>query len=131
MKRKLRAVRNQVEAAVAHLTIMDREPREVEPDFDWHILTVEMSEGTTPKGIVIPDTLRVNECIIAKSGPGRRAENGEVYPMQFKPGDRIFTDPAAPPRRLAVVDGKEIYGVRDCEIAGRVLPRSQVQLVTA
>jgi co-chaperonin GroES (HSP10) len=128
MKRKLRAVSSNrdvkaVEDAVNNLTVFDREPREVEPGFDWHILRVEMSDAVTPKGVVIPDSLRVNECIIEKSGPGRRAENGEIYPMQFKPGDRIFTDPAAPPRRVALVDGKEIYACRDCEIAGVVLPR--------
>lgn len=130
MKRKLRAVSSNrdvkdkaVEEAVSRLTVLDREPREVEPDFDWHLLRVEQSEAMTPKGIVIPDNLRVNECVIVKSGPGRRAENGEIYPMQFKPGDRIITDPHAKPMLMAVVDGEQIFGVRDCQIAMRVLPR--------
>lgn len=123
MKRKLKAVRNHVEAAVSNLTVMDRDPRPVEPRFDWHLIKVEKSEGVTPRGIVIPDSLRVIEAIISKSGPGRLCEDGvTVYPMVGKPGDRIITN--AQPKAFAVVDGETIFGVRDCDIAFVVQPRT-------
>lgn len=132
MKRKLNAVRNATQRAVDNLTVMDRDPRPVEPRFDWHLIKVEKSEGVTPRGIIIPDALRVNEAVIVKSGPGRLCDDGvTTYPMVGKVGDRVICN--SNPKVFAVVDGETIFGIRDCEIAFVVQERqaSPIQLVTS
>lgn len=104
-------------------------PRTVTPSFDWHIIRVEKSPAVTSAGIVIPETLRVDEAIIAASGPGRMMDNGAgLYPMIHKPGDRFIS--AAQPKLYAMLDGKPVYAVRDCDILCVVNPREERKMVS-
>ena len=128
-KRTLAAVPNVNNATAPLLMPAEVPPRDNEPSFDWHFCKVEKSDAVI-NGIVIPESLRTQELVIVKSGPGRRQENGEIYPMMHKPGDRIIMDPGNPARWIGKADGVDIVACRDCEIAGRILPRPERQLVS-
>jgi hypothetical protein len=128
-KTALHAVPNVNNAEAPLLMPAGADPRETEPSFDWHFCKVEKTDAVI-NGIVIPESLRTQELVILKSGPGRRAENGEMYPMMHGPGDRIIMDGANPARWIGNVDGVDVIGCRDCEIAGKVLPRAERTLVS-
>lgn len=59
---------------------------------DRIVVRPDVAEATTASGLVIPDTAKEKpqEGEIVAVGPGARNEQGELVPLDVKPGDRVL-----------------------------------------
>lgn len=77
---------------------------------------VKREEKVTSSGIIIPDTadedLQKGEVLAV--GPGRRIENGEVYPVAVKKGDIVVFSKHSP--RKMSVDNKDVLFIDESDI---------------
>jgi chaperonin GroES len=58
-----------------------------------HVVVRRIDEGgSTPGGIIIPDTAKdkPQEGEVVATGPGERSDDGTVYPLEVEPGDRVL-----------------------------------------
>jgi chaperonin GroES len=92
----------------------------VRPLHDRVIIRRLESEELTSGGIIIPDTAKekpIQGEVIA-AGKGKLLENGEIRPLDVKPGDRvIFSKYAGTEIKL---DGEEYLMMREDDILGIV-----------
>ncbi|TYC49402.1 co-chaperone GroES [Rhodobacterales bacterium] len=76
------------------------------------------AETKTAGGIIIPDTAREkpSEGEILAAGPGARKDNGELVPLDVKPGDRIlFGKWSGTEIRL---DGEDLLIMKESDVMG-------------
>jgi chaperonin GroES len=76
------------------------------------------SDAKTAGGIIIPDTVKEKpqEGEVVSVGPGLRAENGQVHPLDVKAGDRIlFGKWSGSEIKL---DGEELIIMKESDILG-------------
>lgn len=93
-------------------------PRIVVPFHDWHILKEIPGPTHSAGGVLIPESQRVAECEIIRSGPGRINGLGNVEPMFGKIGQKVLFDGTAKP--FGIIDGVTCYAVRDVQLVGSV-----------
>jgi chaperonin GroES len=78
------------------------------------------AEEKTAGGIIIPDTAKEKpqEGEIVAAGPGARNEQGQLVPLDVKPGDRVlFAKWSGTEVKL---DGKELLIMKESDLLGIV-----------
>ena len=77
-------------------------------------------EDRTAGGIIIPDTAQEKpmQGEVAAVGPGSRAEDGKLSPLDVKPGDRILFGKYSGTE--VKIDGEELVIMRESDIMGVV-----------
>ncbi len=73
-------------------------------------------EKTTPGGIVIPDsaTEKPMEGEVISVGNGKISENGDVHPLDVKPGDKVLFGKYSGTE--IKIDGEELLVMREDDI---------------
>jgi chaperonin GroES len=76
----------------------------------------------TASGILIPDTAREKpmEGEILAVGPGTRAEDGRLQPLELKPGDRVLFGKWSGTE--VKLDGEELMIMKESDIFGVLSP---------
>ncbi|WP_397474788.1 co-chaperone GroES [Pusillimonas sp.] len=74
------------------------------------------NERTTASGIVIPESAaeKPDQGEIIAVGPGKKAEDGKLTPVDVKPGDKVLFGKYA--GQAVKVDGEELLVIREDEI---------------
>ena len=78
-----------------------------------YVLFEEIPAGMTPGGVVIPDTVKGEDMSrgrVIATGPGYRADNGELIPTDVKAGDIVYMAFAYQKPLVIKLNGKK-YGV--------------------
>jgi chaperonin GroES len=78
------------------------------------------AEEKTAGGIIIPDTAREKpqEGEVIAAGPGGRNEQGQLVPLDVKPGDRVLF--AKWSGTEVKIDGKELLIMKESDLLGVV-----------
>jgi chaperonin GroES len=78
------------------------------------------AEERTAGGIIIPDTAREKpqEGEVIAAGPGGRNEQGQLVPLDVKPGDRVLFGKWSGTE--VKIDGKELLIMKESDILGVV-----------
>jgi len=90
----------------------------IRPLHDRVIVRRREEERTSPGGIVIPDTAAekpIQGDVIAV-GSGKRLDNGEIRPLDLKPGDRVLFGKYSGTE--VKVSGEEVLVMREEDILG-------------
>jgi chaperonin GroES len=90
----------------------------VRPLHDRVLIKRVEEQETVRGGIIIPDTAKEKpqEGEVVAAGTGKRLENGQVIPLEVKPGDRVlFGKYSGTEIKL---DGEELLILREDEILG-------------
>ncbi|HUH88576.1 MULTISPECIES: co-chaperone GroES [Pusillimonas] len=74
------------------------------------------NERTTASGIVIPESAaeKPDQGEVIAVGPGKKAEDGKVTPVDVKAGDKVLFGKYA--GQAVKVDGEELLVIREDEI---------------
>ncbi|MDV2117781.1 co-chaperone GroES [Alcaligenes faecalis] len=74
------------------------------------------NERTTASGIVIPEsaTEKPDQGEILAVGPGKKAEDGKVLPLDLKVGDKVLFGKYS--GQAVKIDGEELLVIREEEI---------------
>ncbi|MCI2811195.1 co-chaperone GroES [Eoetvoesiella caeni] len=74
------------------------------------------NERTTASGIVIPESAaeKPDQGEVISVGPGKRAEDGKLLPVDVKAGDKVLFGKYA--GQAVKVDGEELLVIREDEI---------------
>ena len=86
-----------------------------------------VAETKTPGGIIIPDTAQEKpvEGEVLAVGPGKRADDGKLHPLDIKTGDRVLfgkwsgSEIKLAGEDLIVMKETDILGVLDDAVATR------------
>jgi chaperonin GroES len=75
-------------------------------------------EAKTAGGIIIPDTVKEKpmEGEVMAAGPGARGEDGEIRPLDVKPGDRVLFGKWSGTE--IKIDGEELMIMKESDIMG-------------
>ena len=84
-------------------------------------------DAKTAGGIIIPDTAKEKPIKgeVVAAGPGARGDDGEIHPLDVKPGDRVLfgkwsgTEIKIDGEELMVMKETDIMGVIDEPVAKR------------
>ena len=78
------------------------------------------SEEKTAGGIIIPDTAKEKpqEGEVIAAGPGARNEQGQLVPLDVKPGDRVLF--AKWSGTEVKIDGEELLIMKESDVLGVV-----------
>jgi chaperonin GroES len=84
-------------------------------------------ETKTAGGIFIPDTVqeKPREGEVVSCGPGARGDDGKIYPLDVKAGDRVLfakwsgTEIKLDGEELMIMKEADIMGVLDRAVAGK------------
>ena len=78
------------------------------------------AEEKTAGGIIIPDTAKEKpqEGEVIASGPGGRNEQGQLVPLDVKPGDRVLFGKWSGTE--VKIDGKELLIMKESDLLGVV-----------
>lgn len=88
------------------------------PLYDRLLVRRIEAEEKTVGGVIIPDTAKEKpqEGEVLAVGPGARAENGEVVPLELKAGDRVlFGKWSGTEIRL---DGEDLLIMKESDVLG-------------
>ena len=98
---------------VAHDTEFNKEKHMIKPLYDQVVVERAEAEKMSLGGIVIPTTVleKSQEAYVRAVGNGRLLENGQVYPLQVKVGDKVLL--AKHTYTEVKVDGKDMLVVRE------------------
>jgi chaperonin GroES len=91
------------------------------PLHDRVLLRRVAEEETTAGGIIIPDTAKEKpmEAEVVAAGPGARAEDGKVHPLDVKAGDRVlFGKWSGTEIKL---DGEELLIAKESDLLGIIV----------
>lgn len=74
------------------------------------------SETKTASGIVIPESAseKPDQGTVVAVGPGRRADDGSIIPLELKEGDKVLFGKYA--GQSVKVDGEEVLVIREEEV---------------
>ena len=80
------------------------------------------SDEKTAGGIIIPDTAqeKPSEGEVVAVGPGARAEDGSLTPMDVKAGDRVLFGKWSGTE--VTIDGEELLIMKESDIMGVIVP---------
>ena len=95
------------------------------PLHDRVVLRRLTAEEKTAGGIIIPDTAqeKPTEAEVIAVGPGARNEQGQVVPLEVKPGDKVLfgkwsgTEVKLNNEELLIVKESDILGIIDAPAA--------------
>ena len=78
------------------------------------------AEEKTAGGIIIPDTAKEKpqEGEVSAAGPGGRNEEGQLVPLDVKPGDRVLFGKWSGTE--VKIDGKELLIMKESDLLGVV-----------
>jgi chaperonin GroES len=98
--RKYRATqaRERAQATLFGETTVTQNLSTLRPRNDRVIVKVEDQSHETASGLTIPDTARplsLGTAKVVAVGPGRTLDDGSVWPVAVKPGDRVVVAPYA------------------------------------
>lgn len=85
------------------------------------------AEEKTAGGILIPDTAQEKpaEGEIVAIGPGARAEDGKIHPLDVKPGDRVlFAKWSGSEIKL---DGEDLMIMKESDLLGVIEKKTAVR----
>ena len=90
------------------------------PLHDRVLLRRVEQEAKTTGGIIIPDTAQEKpmEGEVIAVGPGARAEDGKVHPLDVKPGDRVLFGKWSGTE--IKIDGEELMIMKESDVMGIV-----------
>ena len=76
------------------------------------------AEEKTPGGIIIPDTAKEKpmEGKVVAVGPGARGDDGKIYPLDVKAGDRVLFGKWSGTE--VKLDGDELIIMKEADIMG-------------
>ena len=85
------------------------------------------AEEKTKGGIIIPDTAKEKpqEGEIVAAGPGARNEQGQLVPLDVKPGDRVLfgkwsgTEVKIDGKDLLIMKESDLLGIIDAPVAAK------------
>ena len=91
------------------------------PLHDRVVLRRLTAEEKTAGGIIIPDTAqeKPTEAEVVAVGPGARNEQGQIVPLEVKPGDKVLfgkwsgTEVKIDSEELLIVKESDILGIID------------------
>jgi len=85
------------------------------------------SDEKTAGGIIIPDTAqeKPSEGEVVSVGPGARAENGSITPLDVKAGDRVLFGKWSGTE--VSIDGEELLIMKESDIMGIVEPKKRAK----
>ena len=88
------------------------------PLHDRVVIRRVAQEEKTAGGIIIPDTAKEKpqEGEVVAVGPGARDEQGEIVPLDVKPGDRILFGKWSGTE--VKIDGEELLIMKESDIMG-------------
>jgi len=80
------------------------------------------SDEKTAGGIIIPDTAqeKPSEGEVVSVGPGARAEDGSIAPLDVKAGDRVLFGKWSGTE--VTIDGEELLIMKESDIMGVIEP---------
>ena len=92
----------------------------IRPLHDRVIVEALSAEQKTAGGIIIPDTAqeKPSEGEVVSVGPGARAENGSITPLDVKAGDRVLFGKWSGTE--VSIDGEELLIMKESDIMGIV-----------
>jgi chaperonin GroES len=87
------------------------------------------SEEKSAGGIIIPDTAKEKpmEGEVLAVGPGARGEDGEIHPLDVKPGDRILFGKWSGTE--IKIDGEELLIMKESDVMGVIEGRAPARKV--
>lgn len=90
----------------------------IRPLHDRVMLKPLEAEQTTAGGIIIPDTAKEKpmEAKVVAVGPGARGEDGKIYPLDLKKGDRVLFGKWSGTE--VKVDGEELLIMKESDVMG-------------
>lgn len=76
------------------------------------------SESKTAGGIIIPDTAKEKpvEGLVIAVGNGAKSDNGDIIPLQVKPGDKVLFGKWS--GNEVKLDGKDYLVMKESDIIG-------------
>ena len=85
------------------------------------------ADEKTAGGIIIPDTAKEKpqEGEIVAAGPGGRNENGELVPLELKPGDRILFGKWSGTE--VRIDGQDLLIMKESDVLGVIEQSGQLK----
>lgn len=89
----------------------------MKPLHDNIVLKPLRDDEKTKAGIILPETAskeRPEKGEVVAVGPGRRMENGEIFPTSVKVGDKVIFKKYSPDE--IKIDGKEFLLVSESDI---------------
>ena len=99
----------------------------IKPLEDKILVQANEAETTTASGLVIPDTAKEKpqEGEIVAAGPGARNEQGQLVPLDVKPGDRVLfgkwsgTEVKIDGKDLLIMKESDLLGIIDAPVAAK------------
>jgi chaperonin GroES len=88
----------------------------IKPLADRVIIKPSPAEEKTKGGIILPDTAKEKPVVgeIVAAGPGRRADDGKLVPMDLKVGDKVLYGKYSGTE--VTHDGQELLIMRESDI---------------
>ena len=90
----------------------------IRPLHDRVMLKPLEAEQKTAGGIIIPDTAKEKpmEAKVVAVGPGGRGEDGKIYPLDLKKGDRVLFGKWSGTE--VKVDGEDLLIMKESDVMG-------------
>ena len=88
----------------------------IKPLSDRVVIKPSPAEEKTKGGIILPDTAKEKPVIgeVVAVGPGRKAEDGKLVPMELKVGDKVLYGKYSGTE--VTIDGQEYLIMRESDI---------------
>ena len=88
----------------------------IKPLGDRVVIEPAVAEEKTKGGIILPDTAKEKPVVgkLVAVGPGRRAEDGKLIPMDVKVGDKVLYGKYSGTE--VTLDGQEYLIMRDTDL---------------
>ncbi|MGA2624899.1 MAG: co-chaperone GroES [Bacteroidota bacterium] len=88
----------------------------IKPLADRVVIKPSPGEEKTKSGLIIPDTAKEKPVVgeVVAAGPGRKADDGKVIPMELKVGDKVLYGKYSGTE--VTLDGQEYLIMRESDI---------------
>ena len=88
----------------------------IKPLADRIVIKPAPAEEKTKGGIILPDTAKEKPVIgeVVAAGPGRRADDGKIVPMEVKVGDKVLYGKYSGTE--VTLDGQEYLIMRESDL---------------
>ena len=88
----------------------------IKPLADRIVIMPSPAEEKTKGGIILPDTAKEKPVVgeVVAAGPGRRADDGKVIPMEVKVGDKVLYGKYSGTE--VTLDGQEYLIMRESDV---------------
>ena len=88
----------------------------IKPLADRIVIKPAAAEEKTKGGIILPDTAKEKPVVgeVVAAGPGRRADDGKIVPMEVKVGDKVLYGKYSGTE--VTLDGQEYLIMRESDL---------------